>query len=140
MISIGINLLGQAAKTALFGAITNKVVDTVISSQLNKKDEHKKWRRETKLQFFSKLSQEVLSFDLENSNANDERSIKEICAKTVLVLDDKKLIYKIEEYINTLNNTQRTLIFNQNDRNIINRFNEAGMNLVVELNENLKRS
>lgn len=137
--NIAVNLLGQALKTTLVGAITNKVVDTVITSKLNKKTEHKKWRREVKLQMFSKLSNEILSYDLINSESSKEKELKELCTKTILLLDDKKLIYKIEEYLNELNKTQRNLIFDENNSNLIAEFNRKSMNLVIELNTNLKQ-
>lgn len=140
MISIGINLLGQVAKTAVVSAVSSKVVDTLISSKLNKQSDHQKWRRETKLQLFTKLSQELLSFDIKNSSAKEEKNLKEICTKTLLVLDDKKLIYKIEEYMNEFNKTQRALIFDENNNNLIKDFNNKSMQLVIFLNDNLKRS
>ena len=119
MISIGMNLLGQVAKTAVVSAVSSKVVDTLITSKLNQKSDHTKWLRETKLQLFTQISQEILSFDIEKSNAQDERKLKEICAKTVMVLDDKRLIYKIEEFISNLNQTQRALIFDETNEKIL---------------------
>lgn len=140
MISIGLNILGQAAKTALFGAVTNKVVETVITSKINKNTEHQKWRRETKLEFFSKLSQEILSYDLKSCSAQDEKRLKEACTKTILVLDDKSLILKIEKYLEELSKTQRALIFNEDNKKLVEDFKNSGMNLVIALNNNLKRS
>lgn len=140
MISIGMNLLGQVAKTAVVSAVSSKVVDTLITSKLNQKSDHTKWLRETKLQLFTQISQEILSFDIEKSNAQDERKLKEICAKTVMVLDDKRLIYKIEEFISNLNQTQRALIFDETNEKILKDFKINSMNLVVALNDNLKRS
>lgn len=140
MISMGLNLLGQAAKTALFGAVTNKVVETVITTKLNKNTEHQKWRRETKLEFFSKLSQEILSYDLDNSTAEDEKKLKEICTKTILVIDEKSLILKIEKYLELLSQTQRALIFDENNKELTRNFKDSSMNLVIALNNNLKRS
>ena len=140
MISVGMNLLGQVAKTAVVSAVSSKVVDTLITSKLNQKSDHNKWLRETKLQLFTQISQEILSFDIEKSNAQDERKLKEICAKTIMVLDDKKVIYKIEEFISSLNQTQRALVFDENNKEIISDFKTTSMNLVVALNDNLKRS
>ena len=140
MISVGMNLLGQVAKTAVVSAVSSKVVDTLITSKLNQKSDHTKWLRETKLQLFTQISQEILSFDVEKSNAQEERKLKEICAKTVMVLDDKKLIYKIEEFISNLNQTQRALFFDENNNELIKDFKINSMNLVVALNDNLKRS
>ena len=140
MLSIGINLLGQVAKTAIVSAVSTKVVDTLITSKINKKNDHDKWLRETKLQLFTKISQEILSFDIKNSNAKDERNLKELCSKTVLLLDDKRLVYKIDEFIEKLNRTQRALIFDEENIELIKDFKNNSMNLVMALNENLKRS
>jgi len=141
MVSVGINLLGQVAKTAAFGAITGKVIDTVLSSKINKKNDQLKWIRETKLEFFTKLSQEIMSYDLVNSEAQIERNIKEHVAKVILLIDDKRLILKLEDYINELNKAKRSLIYKENySEELIEKFNEKGMNLVIALNNNLKRS
>jgi len=140
MISVGMNLLGQVAKTAVVSAVSSKVVDTLITSKLNQKSDHNKWLRETKLQLFTQISNEVLTFDIEKSNAQEERKLKELCAKTVMVLDDKRLIYKIEEFISSLNQTQRALVFDENNKNLIKDFKNSSMNLVIALNDNLKRA
>lgn len=140
MVNIGINLLGQVAKTAAFTAISNKVVDTLVTSKINKKNDHNKWLRETKLQLFTQISQEILSFDVDTSSASEERKLKEICAKTIMVIDDKNLIYNIQEFINNLDKTQRSLIFNNNKDDLIKDFKAKSMDLVVALNNNLKRS
>ncbi|MBS9782770.1 MAG: hypothetical protein KGV43_03110 [Arcobacter sp.] len=137
--NIAINLLGQAIKTSLVGVITNKVVDTMVTSKLNKKSEHTKWRREVKLEMFSKLSNTILSFDIKNADATKERELKELCTKTILLLDDKKLIFKIENFLNNLNNTQRELIFSENDDKILDKFKQESLNLVIDLNKNLKK-
>ncbi len=140
MSNIAINLLGQALKTTLVGAITNKVVDTVVTSKLNKKSEHSKWRRDVKLEMFSRLSSTILAFDLENADAKKERDLQELCTKTILLLDDRKLILKIEKFLNDLNNTQRKLIFSENENEILEKFKQKSLNLVIELNKNLKRA
>ncbi len=137
--NIAVNLLGQALKTTLVGAITNKVVDTMVTSKLNKKSEHTKWRREVKLEIFSRLSNTILSFDLQNASASNERELKELCTKTILLLDDKKLIFKIENFLDELNKTQRNLIFNENNDELLDKFKQKSLNLVIELNKNLKK-
>lgn len=140
MLNIGINILGQVARTALFSAVSTKVVDSIITSKINKKNDHNKWMRETKLNLFSKISNEILSFDIKNSSSQDEKRLKEICNKTVLLLEDKKLIIEIQEYLKQLSQTQRALVFDENNESITNSFNKKSMNLVISLNNNLKRS
>lgn len=140
MLSIGINLLGQVAKTAVVSAVSKKVVDSLITTKLNKKSDHNKWLRETKLNLFTQLSNEILSYDLENASANEEKKLKEICTKTIMLLDDKSIIYKIEDFINKLNKTQRDLIFKDNKKDLILDFKNSSMDLVISLNQNLKKS
>ncbi len=141
MISIGLNLLTQVAKNAIVGTITTKVIDSIIVSKINKKNDQLKWVRETKLSFFSKLSEQILSYDLLTSNASDEKKVKEYSTKTMLLLDDKRLINKIESYINELNKAQRTLIYKENySEELVSNFNQKGIDLVMSLNNNLKRS
>lgn len=139
MLGASLNILGQVAKTAAFGAITGKVVDSVLSSKLNKKNEYNKWFRQTKLDFYTELSQEILSYDINNSNVQEEKRLKELCSKTILILDDKNLIIKIQDYINELNNLKRLFIYKENHCEIkIKNFKERGLNLIIALNKSLK--
>ena len=99
---LNITLLTSVAKSALVGAVATKIVDTLISTKINNKIEHGKWLRNTKLELFSKLTEDVLSMDFSNIQTQT-REIKKTSAKIILLINDKKLSNKIEVYINNLN-------------------------------------
>lgn len=139
MLSIGVNVLTQATKTAFFSAVSTKIVDKLITSRINKASDHNKWLRETKLQLFTQISKEILSFEIQKATTEDEKRLKDVCTKTIMVLDDKNLIYEIESFLKVLLTAQRALVFNDNNKEEINRYNQASMNLVLSLNKNLKR-
>jgi hypothetical protein len=99
---LNITLLTSVAKSALVGAVATKIVDTLISTKINNKVEQGKWLRNTKLELFSKLTEDILSID--SSNVESQiREIKKTSAKIILLINDKKLTDKMENYINNLN-------------------------------------
>jgi hypothetical protein len=99
---LNITLLGSIAKSALVGAVATKIVDTLISTKINNKVEQNKWLRNTKLDLYSKLTEDILLIDF--SNMQDQiREIKKTSAKIILLINDKRLANKIENYINNLN-------------------------------------
>ncbi len=99
---LNITLLGSIAKSALVGAVATKIVDTLISTKINNKVEQNKWLRNTKLDLYSKLTEDILLIDF--SNIQDQiREIKKTSAKIILLINDKRLANKIENYINNLN-------------------------------------
>lgn len=95
---LNLTLLTSAAKSALVGAVATKVVDTLISSKVNNKIEHNKWLRNTKLELFSSLVDDIFLLNHENF---DERigHIRRNIAKIVLVFNDRKLTYTLEKYL-----------------------------------------
>ena len=99
---LNITLFTSIAKSAIVGAVATKIVDTLISTKINNKIEHGKWLRNTKLELFSKLTEDVLSMDFSNIQTQT-REIKKTSAKIILLINDKKLSNKIEVYINNLN-------------------------------------
>ncbi|MDZ7818063.1 MAG: hypothetical protein U5K55_05355 [Aliarcobacter sp.] len=99
---LNITLLSSVAKSALVGAIATKIVDTLISTKINNTIEQGKWLRNTKLDLFSKLTEDILSIDLSNVDTQI-REIKKTSAKIILLINDKKLSDKMEVYINNLN-------------------------------------
>uniref|UniRef100_UPI0040481254 hypothetical protein n=1 Tax=Aliarcobacter sp. TaxID=2321116 RepID=UPI0040481254 len=99
---LNITLLTAVAKSAIVGAVATKIVDTLISTKINNKIEQGKWLRNTKLELFSKLTEDVLSTDYSNLQIQI-REIKKTSAKIILLINDKKLSNKIEVYINNLN-------------------------------------
>jgi hypothetical protein len=99
---LNITLLSSVAKSALVGAVATKIVDTLISTKINNTIEQGKWLRNTKLDLFSKLTEDILSIDLSNVDTQI-REIKKTSAKIILLINDKKLSDKMEIYINNLN-------------------------------------
>lgn len=99
---LNVTLLTSVAKSALVGAVATKLVDTFISTKINTKIEQNKWLRSTKLELFSKLTEDILLLESEDFNTQI-KEIKRTCAKIILLVNDKKLELKIEEYLNRLN-------------------------------------
>jgi hypothetical protein len=99
---LNITLLSSVAKSAFVGAVATKIVDTLISTKINNTIEQGKWLRNTKLDLFSKLTEDILSIDLSNVDTQI-REIKKTSAKIILLINDKKLSDKMETYINNLN-------------------------------------
>ncbi|AXX87928.1 hypothetical protein [Malaciobacter marinus] len=137
MFNISLALVGQVARTAAFGAIATKVVDTFILSKVNNKIDQKRWIRQAKLEAFAKLSQEILSIDLKNLKDENIRNIKEYSAKTILLLEDRILIKRIEDYLNNLINLDKTA--HDSSKNMVCIVDKKGIDLVMCLNKNLKK-
>lgn len=104
---LNITLLTSVAKSALVGAVATKIVDTLISTKINNKIEHTKWLRNTKLELFSTLIDNLFLLNIENF---DEKSpqIRKNIAKIILVLNDKKVSYNLEVYLDSLNRLKST--------------------------------
>lgn len=104
---LNITLLTSVAKSALVGAVATKIVDTLISTKINNKIEHTKWLRNTKLELFSNLIDNLFLLNIENF---DEKSpqIRKNIAKIILVLNDKKVSYNLEVYLDSLNRLKST--------------------------------
>lgn len=137
MISVSLSLLGQVAKTAAFGAIAGKVIDTLVLSKMNHKMDQKKWIRQAKLEAFTKLSQEILSIDETNFAIEEQRKMKEYATKAILLLDDKRLINKIDDYIYTINRFPKNCEDSSKDLNASLR--SKGLDLVMLLKKNLNK-
>lgn len=110
-------ILGTAARSALLGAVATKIIDTVLVSKVNNNFEQKRWLRTTKLELFSKLSEDILSLDEKNLETSIQ-PIKRTLAKIVLLLEDKQLIVKIEQYIYKLQTSVSNTDIDINDENI----------------------
>jgi len=98
---INLTLITSIARSAVVGAIATKLIDIVISTKVNNKIEENKWIRNTKLELFSKLTEDILLIGKENIDGQI-REINKTSSKIALLLNDKKITYKIETYINTL--------------------------------------
>ena len=127
---LNVTLLTSVAKSALVGAVATKIVDTLVSNKLNNKIEQNKWLRNTKLDLFSKLTEEILLIDDENFQTQI-REIKRISAKIILLVNDKKLELKKEEYLTRLNR------FSQKDKIDRNALSLVNKEMISHLQKNI---
>jgi ribosomal protein L29 len=127
---LNVTLLTSVAKSALVGAVATKLVDTFISTKINNKIEQNKWLRNTKLELFSNLIDDMYLLNQENF---DEKivQIRRNIAKIILVLNDKKLSINLENYLERLNQLK--------SRNIENKsFYELNQKMITYLKTNIK--
>lgn len=117
---LNVTLLTSVAKSALVGAVATKLVDTFVSSKINTKVEQNKWLRNTKLDLFSKLTEDILLID----DGNFHTQIKEIkrsVAKIILLVNDKKLEIKLEDFLNRLNRFSQCDKIEKNALSLVNK-------------------
>lgn len=107
------------------------MVDTLVSSKINNKIEQNKWLRDTKLDLYSKLTEEIMLIDDENFQTQI-REIKRISAKIILLVNDRKLEEKIEDYINRLNR------FSQNEKIERNALSLVNKDMISYLQKNIR--
>ena len=127
---LNVTLLTSIAKNALVGAVATKLVDTFISNKINNKVEHNKWLRNTKLELFSKLTEDILSLENENFHLQ-VKEIKRTTAKIIMLVNDKKLEIKFEDFINRLNK------FAQNDKIERNALSLVSKDMISFLQKNI---
>ena len=128
---LNVTLLTSVAKSALVGAVATKLVDTLISSKINNKIEQNKWLRNTKLELFSKFTEDILSIDTLNIEIQ-LREIKKTSAKIILLVNDRKVNDKIENYINAL------IKFNENEQIEKNALSLVNKDMISFLSRNIK--
>lgn len=95
---VALPIINSVASSAVLGALTTKILDSVISSRINQRQEKKKWIRNTKLDLFSQLSEEILSIDFNDIKKNHSM-IKKISFKIILLMEDEKFKTKLENYL-----------------------------------------
>ena len=128
---LNVTLLTSVAKSALVGAVATKLVDTLVSSKINNKIEQNKWLRDTKLDLYSKLTEEIMLID-DGNFQTQIREIKRISAKIILLVNDRKLEEKIEDYINRLNR------FSQNEKIERNALSLVNKDMISYLQKNIR--
>ncbi len=62
----------------------------------------KRWLRQTKLEAFSNLSEEILSLGLKKGYFEDPWRFKSLRSKAILLLDDRDLVNEISEFIHDI--------------------------------------
>ncbi len=117
---LNITLLTSVAKSAFVGAVATKLVDTFISTKINTKIEQNKWLRNTKLELFSKLTEDILLLDSEDFSSQI-KEIKRSCARVILLVNDKKLELKIEDYLTRLNKLAQNSKIDKNNLSLLNK-------------------
>lgn len=127
---LNVTLLTSIAKSALVGAVATKLVDTFVSSKINNKTEHNKWLRNTKLELFSKLTEDILLLESENFQIQI-KEIKRSISKIILLVNDKKLENKLEDFLNRLNR------FSQNDKIERNALSLVSKDMISYLQKNI---
>ncbi len=136
MIQVGIGIIGTIVRTAAFGALAGKILDTLILSKVNRNIDKRQWLRQTKLETYSLFCDKII-FARTGSLTNDEFMDLRACAtKTILLIEDKKLIQNINNYLYTSNLMYSTdENFSQND---ITKLKRHGFEIIHLLNQNLK--
>ena len=127
---LNVTLLASVAKSAFVGAIATKLVDTLISTKINNKIEQNKWLRNTKLELYSKLTEDILILDNENFHSQI-KEIKRSSARIILLVNDKKLEIKLEDFLNRLNR------FSQNDKIERNALSLLNRDMISYLQKNI---
>lgn len=128
---LNITVLTSVAKSALVGAVATKLVDTFVSTKINNKFEQNKWLRSTKLELFSKLTEDIIIVDFENFKAQI-KEVKRTCAKIILLVNDRNLENKIDDYLNRLNR------FSQNEKIDINALTLVNKDMISYLQKNIR--
>lgn len=95
---IALPAINTIASNALFGTIATKLIDSMISSKISQKQDRKKWLREKRLSVFSSLNDEISSITCENL-IEKKQTIKSIISQLVLLIEDKKLINTLHNYV-----------------------------------------
>ena len=127
---LNVTLLASVAKSAFVGAIATKLVDTLISTKINNKIEQNKWLRNTKLELFSKLTEDILILDNENFHSQIKEN-KRSSARIILLVNDKKIEIKLEDFLNRLNR------FSQNDKIERNALSLLNRDMISYLQKNI---
>ena len=94
--------IGNIASNALIGTISSKLLDSFLISKATNKLEQQRWVRSTKLELFSQLSEDIFLIDQDNITSNISNIKRTVC-KIILLLEDKSLIKKLDDYLFILN-------------------------------------
>jgi len=98
----GLVLVGTIIGSAAFGAVAGKLLEAYVLIPIVDKYERNKWLRQTKIEAFTKLIEEMLSLGLKSGVHNDRWRFLSLATETILLLDDGELISKIHKFINDL--------------------------------------
>ena len=77
--------------TAL-ATVIGKLLDSWLLEPRRSKSEHARWLREARLEAFSQLSAELLSFGMKSGAALDYQKLRAISARSELLIEDPVLL------------------------------------------------
>ena len=91
-------IIGSAA----FGAVAGKLLEAFVLAPIIDRYERKKWLRQTKIEAFQMLAEEMLSLGAKRMVSDDPWRFRGLAAKAILLLEDNKLIQEINDFIDEL--------------------------------------
>ena len=91
-------IIGSAA----FGAVAGKLLEAFVLAPKIHRYERKKWLRQTKIEAFSMLAEEILSLGTKKMVFDVPWRFRGLAAKAILLLEDNKLIQEINYFIEEL--------------------------------------
>ena len=95
-------IAGTIIGSAAFGAVVGKFLDAFVLSRINDKYERKRWLRQTKIEAFTQVTEELLSLGVKRQLHDDPWRFRALAAKAILLLDDPILIKDIHIFIDEL--------------------------------------
>jgi hypothetical protein len=95
-------IIGTVIGSAAFGAVAGKLLDAFVLTRISDKYERKKWLRQTKIEAFTQLTEKMLSLGIKGQVHDDPWRFRALAAKAILLLDDPKLVEKIQTFIDEL--------------------------------------
>jgi len=97
-----ITLFSALIGSAAFGAVAGKIIEAFLLAPISDHFEKKRWLRQTKLDAYTKLTEEILSLGLQRKTFDDPWKFKAISAKAILLIQDKETKKDIEEIIENI--------------------------------------
>jgi len=97
-----LSIVGTIIGSAAFGAVAGKLLDAFILSRVSDKYERKKWLRQTKIEAFTQLTEQMLSLGIKGQLHDDPLRFRALAAKAILLLEDPILIKNIYIFIDEL--------------------------------------
>lgn len=136
ILQAGFSIVGTVVKTAAFGAIAGKLFDSFVLSKINNNTDQRRWLRQTKLETYSCFCDKILNAHIGKLSNDDFGQLRANATKSILLIDDKKLITTINSYLYSLNLQYST---DENiKRNETSKINKQGLEIINLLNKNLK--
>ncbi len=136
MLQVGFGLIGTVVRTAAFGAIAGKILDSLVLSKINNNIDQKKWLRQSKLETYSCFCDKILNAHVGKLSNDEFGQLRAHATKSILLLDDKKVINYINHYLYSLNLQYSTK--ESSNESETSKMNKKGLEIIHLLNKNLK--